>query len=288
MLNSGMRSVTFSLSIVATIALAGASLPASFAHADASDWQGDARAAIRMMSGDTKHDDGRSVLRGGVEMRLAPGWKTYWRHPGDSGIPPHFDFAKSENVKSVQVAWPAPVRMSDAGGVIIGYRDNVLFPLTIEPKDTGKPVTLRLALDYAICEKVCIPVHAKAELKIKAGGTAAPAIVAAEKSVPRPVPLGADAALSVKAFHRDDAAKPVRVLLDIAAPAGSPVTVFAEGPSSDWALPVPNKIDGAPAGMQRFAFALDGLPPGKSHKGATIRVTTVAGADAIETTFRLD
>jgi len=282
-----MRSITFGLSVVATIAL-GTFSPLSSARADVSEWQGDTRAAIRMVSGGTTVDNARSVLRAGIQIRLAPGWKTYWRYPGDSGIPPHFDFAKSENVKSVRVAWPAPERMADADGVIIGYRNTVLFPLAVEPKDAGKPVTLRLALDYAICEKVCIPVHGKAELTIKAGGAAKPEIAAAEKSVPRPVALGADAAFAVKAVHRDDAAKPQRVLLDIAAPAGSPVAVFAEGPSADWALPVPEKIAGAPIGLQRFVFALDGLPPGASDKGATIRVTAVAGDDAIETTFRLD
>jgi DsbC/DsbD-like thiol-disulfide interchange protein len=188
----------------------------------------------------------------------------------------------------VQVAWPAPERFADADGVIIGYRKNVLFPLTVEPKDASQPVTLRLSLDYAICEKVCIPVHAKAELKIKSGGTSESALTAAEKSIPRTVPLGADATFSVKAFHRDGSVKPARVLLDIAAPAGSPLAVFAEGPTADWALPVPDKIDGAPAGLQRFAFALDGLPPGTSDRGATIKVTAVAANDAIETTFRLD
>jgi DsbC/DsbD-like thiol-disulfide interchange protein len=283
-----MRSATICLPVAATIAFAGVVLPASAALAGTSDWQGDARAAIRIVSGGTKVEDARSILRAGVEVRLAPGWKTYWRYPGDSGIPPHFDFAKSDNVKSVQVAWPAPERFADADGVIIGYRTNVLFPLAVVPEDPAKPVTLRLSLDYAICEKVCIPVHAKAELKIKSGGTAESALTAAEKTVPRMVPFGADAAFSVKAFRRDDAAKPARVLVDIAAPAGSPLAVFAEGPTADWALPVPDKVDGAPAGMQRFAFALDGLPPGATDRGATIKLTAVAGKDAIETTFRLD
>jgi DsbC/DsbD-like thiol-disulfide interchange protein len=172
--------------------------------------------------------------------------------------------------------------------VIIGYRNKVLFPLRIEPKDANAPVVLRLALDYAICEKVCIPVQAKTELTIKGGGTAEAAIVAAEKTVPRALPLGADAPLSIKAVRRDDATKPAKVFVDLAAPAGLPVAVFAEGPGQDWALPVPDKVDGAPAGMQRFAFALDGLPPGATDRGATIKLTAVAGKDAIETTFRLD
>jgi DsbC/DsbD-like thiol-disulfide interchange protein len=274
--------------LVPAIVIAAAIFPVSAANSDTSAWDGDARAGVRVVAGGTKVQDARTVLLAGVEVRLAGGWKTYWRYPGDSGVPPHFDFVKSENVKSVQVSWPAPERMADADGVIIGYRNKVLVPLRIEPKDANAPVVLRLALDYAICEKVCIPVQAKAELTIKGGGTAEAAIVAAEKTVPQALPLGAHAPLSIKAVRRDDATKPAKVFVDLAAPAGLPVAVFAEGPGQDWALPVPDKVDGAPAGLQRFAFALDGLPPGASASGAEIRLTAVAGEQAIETTFRLD
>jgi DsbC/DsbD-like thiol-disulfide interchange protein len=286
-----MRAATICLPVAATICLAAiiaGFAPMPSARADMTAWYGDARAGMRIVAGGTKVAKGPSMLRAGVEIRLAPGWKTYWRYPGDSGVPPHFDFAKSENLKSVQLAWPAPERFSDADGSFIGYRDNVLFPLSIEPEDAAKPVILRLTLDYAICEKVCIPVQAKGELTIKGGATKGSEIAKAEQTVPRAQLLGADAPLSVKAVHRDNGAKPPRVLVDIVAPNGSPLSVFAEGPSADWALPVPDKVDGAPAGLQRFAFALDGLPPGTSASGAILKVTAVAGSDAIETTFRLD
>ncbi len=286
-----MRLATIRLPVAATISLAAITLgfaPLSQARADMSAWHGDTRAAMRVVAGGTKAAEDAPVLRAGVEIRLAPGWKTYWRYPGDSGVPPHFDFTKSENLKSVQVAWPAPQRFTDADGSFIGYRDNVLFPLSVVPKDAGKPVVLRLTLDYAICEKVCIPVQAKGELTIKGGATQGSEIAKAEQTVPRAQPLGADAPLSVKAVHRDNSVKPARVLVDIAAPDGRPVTVFAEGPTVYWALPVPDKVEGAPAGLQRFAFALDGLPPGANANGATLKVTAVAGTEAIETTFRLD
>jgi DsbC/DsbD-like thiol-disulfide interchange protein len=274
--------------VVATIVLAALVLPMPSAIADVTAWQGDARAGMRIVAGGTKAADGSPQLRAGVEIRLAPGWKTYWRYPGDSGVPPHFDFDKSENVKSVHVSWPAPERFAEPDGIIIGYRDHVLFPLSIEPTDATRPVVLRVTLDYAICEKVCIPVQARGELTIKGGATAGSDIAKAEKAVPREQALGADAALSVKAVHRDNGTKPARVLVDVAAPNGSSLAVFAEGPTADWALPVPDKVEGAPAGLQRFAFALDGLPPGVTASGATLKVTAVAGTDAIETTFRLD
>ncbi len=283
-----MSVIMIRVPFLATIAVLATAIMTSSSSADVSAWDGDARSNVRLVAGGEKVDGAHTSFRAGVEIRLAAGWKTYWRYPGDSGVPPSFDFAKSENLKSVKLSWPAPEKMVDADGVIIGYRNNVLFPLAVEPRDPAKPVILRLALDYAICEKVCVPAQAKAELTLKAGGAAEPAIAAAEKMVPRAQPVGAGAPLSVKAISRDDSQKPSRVLVDIAAPSAAPVSVFAEGPSDDWALPVPGRIDGAPAGQQRFAFALDGLPPGASEKGVTLKVTAVAGSEAIETSFRLD
>lgn len=253
---------------------------------DASGWDGDARSAIRLIGGGEAA--GSPHLRAGAEIRLSPGWKTYWRYPGDSGVPPSFDFAKSENVKAVTVQWPAPHRIADSEGVTIGYKSGVLFPLQVEPNDKNKPVVLRLKLEYAICEKLCVPAQGQAELVIKAGGTQAPAISAAEKQVPQPRALGAPDALAIKTVTREDGGKLPRILVDVAAPSGAKVELFAEGPTPDWALPVPETVDGAPAGLQRFAFALDGLPPGATAKGAEIRLTAVAGMQAIETSYRLD
>ena len=83
------------------------------------------------------------------------------------------------------------------------------------------------------------------------------------------------------------AGKP-RVVVDVAAPPGTPVVLFAEGPTAQWALPLPEPVSGAPAGVQRFSFELDGLPPGEKASGATLRLTAVSGGKAIEVGFRLD
>lgn len=274
------------LSFFATIALAAM---VQTVAAGASAWDGDAKSGIRLIGGGSIDEAAGPVLRAGVEIRLAGGWKTYWRYPGDSGVPPHFDFDKSDNVKSVNLSWPAPQRISDSEGVTIGYKNGVVFPLRIEPKDAGKPIVLRLKLDYAICEKLCIPAQGQAELTIKSGNQASDgAIAAAEKKVPHTNPLGANTPFSIKAFRRDDSAKPARIVVDVAAPDATPLVLFAEGPTSDWALPVPEKSEDTPAGLQRFVFALDGLPPGASANGAAIKLTAVSGQDAIETTIRLD
>src|SRR4029078_7689984 len=128
---------------------------------DASPWQRDAHSALRLLAGSRSG----AVLLGGVAIQLQRGWKTYWRTPGDSGVPPRFDFSKSENVEAVTVMWPAPLKFDDgAGGHSIGYRDQVVLPLRLVCKAGDKPVTLRAEINYAVCEKLCIPVEASAEL----------------------------------------------------------------------------------------------------------------------------
>src|SRR5262249_8356426 len=80
---------------------------------DSSPWDPDHRSALRLIAGST--DKNAPTLRAGIELRLEPGWKTYWRYAGDSGLPPTLDFTGSENVKSVTVQWPAPRRFPDGG-----------------------------------------------------------------------------------------------------------------------------------------------------------------------------
>ena len=265
-----------------------AATPSALA-ADASPWDGTERAAVRLIAGAAQNVGGKPVQRAGVQMRLADGWKTYWRYPGDSGVPPRFDFARSRNVKSVSVRWPAPQRLTDESGTSIGYKHEVVFPLEIIPQDAAKPVELVLGIDYAVCEKLCVPADGKAELTIDGkGGEQDAKIARSEALVPRPAKLGADGALAVRMAKREaDGTKP-RVMVDVAAPANAAVALFAEGPTPDWALPVPEAIDGAPAGQQRFAFEVDGLPPNTKADGATLTLTAVAGDQAIEVPFRLD
>src|SRR5262249_52900593 len=136
------------------------------AHAgEASAWDEGLQSAVRLIAARSAGAGKELIYRSGIEVKLNPGWKTYWRYPGDSGVPPVFDFSKSENVKSATVLFPAPKRFDDgAGGHSIGYKDGVLLPVHVVPSDPKKPALLRLKLDYAVCEKLCLPADAKLEL----------------------------------------------------------------------------------------------------------------------------
>jgi len=275
--------------IAAALVIFGLPVMGAAQAADASRWVNDLHSGMRLIAAASTTIDDQPVLRAGVEIALAPGWHTYWRYPGDAGVPPQFDFTGSGNVKSVTVLWPSPHRFNEGKLSTIGYVDHLVLPLRIAPREQGKPVTLRLKLDYAVCEKICVPVEARAELTVTGKATALEdTLAAAEARVPRPVKIGASEAFAIRAVRRQAGGKLPRVLVDVAIPAGVKVELYAEGPTPDWALPLPRPVTGAPKGLQRFAFDLDGLPPGAKPEGAELKVTAVSGKTAIEVTTRLD
>jgi DsbC/DsbD-like thiol-disulfide interchange protein len=123
------------------------------------------------------------LWQAGVLVELEADWKTYWRVPGDAGIPPQFDWTGSTNVGSVEVSYPVPTRFNDASGEAIGYHDQVLFPVSIKPVDASKPVQLKLKMFFAVCQTVCIPAMANLETALKSDNSNAQ-ISAALQRVP--------------------------------------------------------------------------------------------------------
>jgi len=260
---------------------------------DASPWDGEPHGSSRLIAGAALNAGDKKIARAGIEIRLDPGWKTYWRYPGDSGVPPTLDFAGSENVKSVSALWPAPERFADgAGGYSIGYHGDVVLPLQIVPNDAAKPSLLHVKLGYAVCGKLCVPAEAQLALTLSGKpGTEEPALAAAEARVPRRVALGEPGSLTIASVHREISGKRARVVVLVGAPDGVAVDLFAEGPTPEWALPVPqpeNNAVASPDGMRRYIFEIDGLPPGAQAAGATLKITAVSPTDAIEVEARLD
>jgi DsbC/DsbD-like thiol-disulfide interchange protein len=250
---------------------------------DSSPWQRDAHSAVRLLAGSRSG----AVLLGGISIQLQPGWHTYWRTPGDSGVPPHFDFSKSDNVEAVTVMWPAPIKFDDgAGGTALGYKQQVTLPLRIVPKSADKPVTLRADINYAVCDKLCIPVEASAELAFASvASTEDGNLSEALNAVPKPANIGDPNPLTIRDVKREGK---VNVLVDVSAPDGKEVSLFVEGPTPDWALPVPKLLEHSPPGVKRFAFELDGLPPGASPDGAALKLTLVGGDRAFEFNINLN
>ena len=274
---------------IVTAAIGLGALPAQ--AQDASPWQKEAHAAARLLAGTALKGDNATVFHAGIEIRLDSGWRTYWRYPGDTGVPPTFDFAGSQNVQSAQVDFPAPARFPDgAGGNSIGYAGDVILPLRVIPADAARPVTLHVKINYEVCGTLCVPARAALDLMLTGQGAAEGTLEKAEQRVPKRTALGAraDNALAILSVHREPGEPHERVTVEVAAPPGAPVALFAEGPTSEWALPLPEPVGPAQGPTRRFTFDLDGLPPGAQAKGATLTLTAVSGDDAIEVPDHLD
>src|SRR6202051_787611 len=212
------------LGVAATVF--ASSLAAEACAQDSSPWQRDQHSAVRLLAGSRSG----AVLLGGIGFQLQPGWKTYWRTPDDSGVPPRFDFSKSENIEAVTVLWPAPTKFDDgAGGHSLGYHDTIVLPLRIVAKSADKPVTLRADINYAVCEKLCIPVQANAELAITiVARTEDSRLVAALDTVPKPANIGDPNPLTIRDFKRDGKSA---VLVDVVSPDAREVNLFVDGHS---------------------------------------------------------
>ncbi len=132
-------------------------------------WHRTDEAAVRLIAG--RHElDKNGQIQLGVQIRLKPGWKTYWRNPGESGAPPRFDWDTSGNLDSVELRWPAPVRFSAFGFDSFGYHDEVVLPVLLRAASATKPLSARLHLEYMICAQVCIPIQAKLALNLAPSG----------------------------------------------------------------------------------------------------------------------
>jgi DsbC/DsbD-like thiol-disulfide interchange protein len=252
-----------------------------------SDWTEASHAQARLLA-----DSGDDGPRAGVEIRLEKGWHTYWRYPGDAGVPPKFDWSGSENLAAAEMRWPAPERFVDESGTkSIGYHDRVVFPVAIRPADPGLPVKLRLKMDFAVCEKMCVPASAELELEIpQESGDLSEILEQAQSLVPRRAMLGESAdkpgALAVAGIRIEHGDKP-RAVISVTAPEGSAPVLFAEGPDDRWALPLPEKI-GEEDGQVRFALPFEGAPPGVKPIPRKLIVTLVAADDAVEVEIPLE
>ena len=115
----------------------------------------------------------------GLRITLAEGWKTYWRAPGDAGIPPHFAFSGSDNITSVTPHWPVPDVFDQNGLRSVGYVDSVVVPLTINSHDNTAPIRISGDLHIGVCEDICIPVSLSFDAMLPVTGDRDTSIAAA-------------------------------------------------------------------------------------------------------------
>ena len=147
------------------IGVAGSGAPV---FAMASSWSVNEQGRLRLISAVDSVGDGRELPLG-LQFRMEPGWKIYWRSPGDAGFPPDVDWSKSQNLDRLDIAWPVPRRFSVLGFETLGYKDEVVLPLQVGVAMPGQPVQVKVAVRYLTCAEICVPQQATLTLNLPQG-----------------------------------------------------------------------------------------------------------------------
>ncbi len=215
------------------------------------------------------------------ELLLDPGWKTYWRNPGEAGVAPSFDWAEAGNLASAQIHFPAPLRLPDKGGDQIGYKDRVILPIAVERREPDKPMTLKASISFGVCKNICVPVdltvssacHEYQQIDGLAGFVDAVPRLPGQRRATDPDLIAIDGSVT--------GANP-RLTIDVAFGAGATMTdLFIEAPEGLY-VPLPGTATPDANGRARFVVDLTKTLDPKDLLGKPLRLTMTSSKGASE------
>jgi DsbC/DsbD-like thiol-disulfide interchange protein len=235
------RPSLFLLLLVAGFASQSAALAGE--PATASPWSPGVNSQARLLAAGGPEPGVAVVYRAGIEIELKRGAHTYWRQPGDAGVPPQVSFDGSQNLKSAELRYPAPSRIDESGLQVFGYRQSVILPIEVRPQNPAAPVHLAVKFTYAACERVCVPAEANASLDLAprdARGPDAGRLLLASVSLPERATNGQTVTVSAKPVS--DQVRPTwRITIE--QPRGPWRDLFAEPPQG-WFMETKRVGDG--------------------------------------------
>lgn len=258
---------------------------AAMAAGAASAWSEGYNNKSRLLAGAGVSPSAAPLLAG-LEIAMPVGWKTYWRSPGDAGgVPPSFDWSGSENLGAARVLYPAPHRLIDKSGAAIGYKDHVLLPIEITPKDAAKPVKLRLKAEYGVCKDICIPAETALELDLSPAADVSDEISQAFALVPRTTPTASDPVIAKWTVEGAAANKSV-LKIEVADPGIQGGDAFVEAPEGLY-VPVPKKTSDA-NGRATYEVDLSEGVDFKALRGQNLTVTLVGAKGQSQAVIKID
>jgi len=214
-----------------------------------------------------------------VELQLAPGWKTYWRSPGDAGIPPTFDWSGSDNVRSVRIHWPAPLVFDANGMQTIGYHERLVLPVEVTPVDPSRPVRLSVEMSLGVCDEICMPAVVALSADLASPGAPDDTIRAALKAGAAPA---RDAGVSAVSCQIDPIADGLRLTARVRLPdPGHPEVVAFETPDRTiWIAESVTQREGGELVSMTELVPADGAPFALDRSAITM--TILAAGAAVE------
>ena len=215
-----------------------------------------------------------------LHLKLAPGWKTYWRAPGDAGVPPEFDWSGSSNLGSLRLHWPSPEVFDFQGMQTIGYAQDLVLPIEITPRDPALPVRLQAAMDLGLCNEICMPAELVLGGDLAMPGAPDALITAALVKAPLTAAAAGLTALSCAVEPIRDG---LRVTARMTLPQGAgPETVVMEPADPVWVSDAVVQRQGGALQAQADLVPLPGQT--LDLKPETLRLTVLSAGRAVEVT----
>lgn len=223
-------------------------------------------------------DDGRHVAALHLEMK--DGWKTYWRAPGDAGIPPRFDWRGSSNLSGVQITWPTPRAISQNGVRTIGYAKSLTLPLHLTPKQKGQAITLHGTVELGLCKDVCLPVTLSLSHELpKAKAKRDPRIVAALAARPFSAKEAGVGRVVCQVAPIDGGLR-LRAEVDVKSPGAGEIAVIETDNPQIWVAQADTTRQGGRLVAETELYHVEGKSFALNRDG--IRITVIGGGQAVD------
>lgn len=171
-------------------------------------------------------DGGRMAA---IHLQLAPGWKTYWRAPGEAGIPPVFDWSGSDNLAGATVHWPRPEVFELNGMTTIGYGQELVLPVAFRAQDEGKPMRIEAAIELGVCRDICVPAVLHLSGELGSAGGPDPLIRAALDAQPHSGPAAGLSSITCRVEPIRDGLR-IEARMALPSTGGTETVVFEAGP----------------------------------------------------------
>ncbi|PDT40639.1 MULTISPECIES: protein-disulfide reductase DsbD domain-containing protein [Sinorhizobium] len=251
-------------------------------EAASSDWLASPGGAIRLVASQPRPDGSIPAV---LEIKLEPGWKTYWRDPGASGIPPQITLDPEGGVALEAIRFPAPKTFGEGPGRYVGYDSSVAFPLTLKRVSGEKDLTVRASVFLGVCEDICIPVQGTLDLALKAGVFDNPLDGARIEEAVAALPKPPSDHFRVTMTDFEEDAGIMHLDLRLPQDAGEP-EIFLAGPAGlSFGAPVVGDLSGA---ERRVDIPVKFSGKDRKMGGKAIAITVRAGDLSMETTLAFD
>lgn len=215
-----------------------------------------------------------------LKVSLAEGWKTYWRAPGEAGIPPRFDWSGSSNLAGVEVEWPTPEQTMTNGMRTIGYAQDLVLPLRLTPRQGGQPIRLRAEVEIGVCRDICVPVTTDLAQDLTADrGAPDPQIAAALAARPYTASEAGVTGVTCRIEPIEGGLR-VRSEVDMPVMGRDEIVVLETDNPSLWVAQSESRRKGSRLSSQTDIFHVEGK--GFLLDRAALRLTILSGGDAVD------